>query len=270
MRNILLISGLLFLLLLTSCSTENTDMTKVLFIHHSTGNNVWRGKTNKYIVKLTNRGDVSKYFARYNRENKTDYIIKDLFFPNEKPYGWKNYPYDYYNIWVKNAGEKPYMEEPTLEILTKQYDVIIFKHCYPVSRLVADTGNPDIDSEEKRVENYKLQYEALKKKMHEFPGTKFIVWTPAVCTQNTITEEQARGTNDFYHWIMDEWDEKGDNIYIWDFYSYETEGGLYLAEKNASSPDNCHPGDEFSARMAPLFASFIINVIETERGQEPR
>lgn len=270
MKDNLLISGLLFLLLFTSCSTENTDMTKVLFIHHSTGNNVWRGKTNKYIVKLTNKGDVSKYFARYNREHKTDYVIRDLFFPNEKPYGWKNYPFDYYNIWVKNAGDKPYMEEPTLEILTKQYDVIIFKHCYPVSRLMEDTGNPDIDSEEKRVENYKLQYEALKKKMHEFPGTKFIVWTPAVCTQNTITEEQARGTNNFYRWILDEWDEKGDNIYIWDFYGYETEGGLYLSEKNASSPDNCHPGADFSARMAPVFASFVINVIETERGKEPR
>ncbi|HJX35934.1 MAG TPA: hypothetical protein VJ280_03145, partial [Dehalococcoidales bacterium] len=33
--------------------------------------------------------------------------------------------------WVKNAEEKPYMEEPTLEMLTKDYGLIIFKHCYP-------------------------------------------------------------------------------------------------------------------------------------------
>ena len=32
-------------------------------------------------------------------------------FPKPNPYGWNNYPYDYYNIWVKNAGEELYMEE---------------------------------------------------------------------------------------------------------------------------------------------------------------
>ncbi len=257
------------LLILTACSSNNGEMTKILFIHHSTGNNIWRGKTNKYVYKLTNYGDVQKYFRRFNSENNKNYRITDLFFPKEKPYGWKNYPFDYYNIWVKNAGNIPYMEEPTLEMLTKEYNVIIFKHCYPLSRLLEDTGIPDIDSEEKRVENFKVQYEALKNKMHEFPGTKFIIWTPAVCTKGQITEDQAKGTYNFYRWILDEWDEKGDNIYIWDFYKYETEDGLYLAEKNASSPDNCHPGDEFSAGMAPLFARFIINVVEAESGKDP-
>ena len=56
------------------------------------------------------QADISKYF------------IEEKIFPKAEPYGWNNYPYDYYNIWVKNAGEQPFMEEPTLEILTKEYD----------------------------------------------------------------------------------------------------------------------------------------------------
>jgi len=36
--------------------------------------------------------------------------------------------------------------------------------------------------------------------------------------------------------MIDEWDEAGDNIFIWDFYSYETEGGLYLLDKYAVGP----------------------------------
>ena len=124
------------------------------------------------------------FFDDFNKKNNSNYKIADLTFPKETPYGWNNYPYDYYNIWVKHAGENTYMEEPTLEILSKKYEIIVFKHCFPTSRISQDTGTPDINSDEKKIENYKLQYNALKNKMHEFPNNKFIVWTPAVCTKN--------------------------------------------------------------------------------------
>jgi hypothetical protein len=156
------------------------------------------------------------------------------------------------------------MEEPTLEILTKKFDLIIFKHCFPVSRIKEDTGSPDINSSEKKFENYKLQYDALKHKMHEFPDNKFIVWTPAVCTSNEISKEEAERTNQFYRWILNEWDEKGDNVFIWDFYNLETEGGLYLLDKNAHSPNDSHPGKEFAAKTAPLLSKFIADVIESK------
>jgi hypothetical protein len=235
---------------------------KILFLHHSTGWNIWLGKTNKYIYKLTRKNAVQTYLDSYTAGKKTNYRISERFFPKEAPYGWRNYPYDYYNIWVKNAGEKAFLEEPTLEILTKKYDVIIFKHCYPVSNILQDTGIPDIDSEEKRVENYKLQYNALKKKMREFPDTRFIVWTPSVQVKNMISEDEARRTLQFYEWIINDWDEKGDNIFVWDFYKYETEGGLYFSEKNAVGPNDSHPDREFSAKTARYFSQFIIDVLE--------
>ena len=238
-------------------------MKKIIFLHHSTGKSIWLGKTNRYIYKLTPKGDVQKFFNRYNSVHKTNYFIEEVVFPKAFPYGWKNYPYDYYTIWVKNAGETAYMEEPTLEMLTKEYEVIVFKHCYPVSHILEDTGTPDIDSEEKRIENYKVQYNALKKKMHEFPENKFIVWTPAIHTRNLMNEDEAKRTQQFYRWMTEEWNEEGDNIYIWDFYKYASEGGLYLAEKNALSPNNSHPGKEFAGRVAPLFCSFIIDVLNS-------
>jgi hypothetical protein len=238
-------------------------MKKILFLHHSTGRCIWVGKTNRYLFKLTQKGDVQKFFDDHNKKNNTSYDITELSFPKEVPYGWKNYPYDYYNIWIKNAGENKYMDQPTLEILTKEYEVIIFKHCYPVSRISEDTGSPDIDSEEKRLENYKLQYNALKHKMHEFPNNKFIVWTPAACTRNHISEDEAIRANQFYKWMIEEWDERGDNIFIWDFYKYETEGGLFLLDKYAFAPDNSHPSKKFSGFVAPLFCKFIIDVIES-------
>ena len=238
-------------------------MKKIIFLHHSTGRKIWLGGTNKYINKLTQKNDVQQFFKNFNKKNSINYSITERVFPKEVPYGWKNYPYDYYNIWVKNAGNKPFMDEPTLEILTKEYDVIVFKHCFPVSNILADNNTPDIASEEKTVENYKLQYVALKNKMHEFPNNKFMVWTPAVHVKNLISEEEAKRTRQFYEWIINEWDEEGDNIFIWDFYKYETAGGLYLLDKYSDGPNNSHPNSKFSSYVSPLFCKYIIDVIES-------
>lgn len=242
---------------------NQNKIKKVIFLHHSVGKKIWIGSTNRYLHKLTGKNDVQQFFKKYNKQNKTQYSITECTFPKTIPYGWKNYPYDYYNIWVKNAGNEPFNEEPTLEILTREYDVIIFKHCYPLCKIIDDNGSPDADSEDKRIENYKLQYNALKNKMHEFPNTKFIVWTPSVLNRNQLTENEAERTHQFYKWIMDVWNEKGDNIYIWDFYKYETEDSKYLLNEYSDGPFNSHPNRKFSTRLSPLFSQFVIDVIES-------
>mgnify|MGYP001822868553 CR=1 FL=1 len=255
----------IFLLMaaLMSCQTGKGDESaRVIFLHHSTGNAIWKGQANRYVYKITKKGDVEKYIRRYNKENSTNYQITKLAFPSRESYGWKNYPYDYYSLWVRDAGSDAGHDEPTLEELSESYDVIIFKHCFPVSDILEDTGTPDINSDVKRVENYKVQYEALKQKMHQFEDTKFIVWTPAALVKNATTEEKALRTRQFYEWVMGEWDEEGDNIYIWDFYNYETEGELYMKDSYATNAEDPHPNREFSGKVAPLFAQFIIDTIE--------
>lgn len=237
-------------------------MTNVIFLHHSTGKKIWIGKTNRYVYKLTQKSDVQSFIKKYNKQNKTGYSITERSFPADSPYGWKNGPFDYYNIWVKNGGENAYMNEPTLEMLTKDYDVIVLKHCFPYSKISEDTGNADIDSKERRLENYKLQYEALKNKIHEFPDNKFIIWTPAVQVKSNLKPEEAQRANDFYKWVVNEWDNKGDNIFLFDFYQYETEGGLYMQDKYATGEKDPHPNKMFAGRIAPLFAQFVIDVIE--------
>jgi len=174
---IITLGSVIFLILLTQCNSKSGKMTdensyKILFLRHSTGGVIWKGESGfLYKIKHILGADyaVPQWFNKYNESNGTNYNIAEQSFPKDKPYGWQNYPFDYYNIWVKNAGDKHYKEESTLEILTKEYDFIIFKHCFPVSRIEKDNGNPDINSKEKRIENYKLQYIALKEKMLQFP-----------------------------------------------------------------------------------------------------
>jgi hypothetical protein len=232
----------------------------ILFLHRSTGLNVWLGKTNPYMYKIFKKGDFNAHFNKLNKTNNTDFNITDRIFPGNKQYGYQNYPYDYYNIWVKNAGDKSYMDIPTLEILTKDYDIIIIKHCYPVSNIVESNDTPDINSDIKTLENYKLQYGALKRKMHKFPNTKFIVWTPAVRVKSSLSEGEAKRTREFYQWMINEWNEEGDNIYIWDFYKYETEGGLYLKDEYSAGNGDSHLNKHFSSRMSLVFAKFVYEV----------
>jgi hypothetical protein len=235
----------------------------ILFLHHSTGHIIYHaGEERNLILRklFPKEAFVEKWFSEYNKNNGTNYKIKHQFFPKENPYGWNNYPYDYYNIWVKNAGTLPFMNEPTLEILTKEYDVIIFKHCYPVSNLEQD-NRPDINSPKKTLENYKLQYEAIKQKLYEFPQTKFIIWTGAIQVKNNISQDQAKRAKEFFEWVKNEWDQPDDNIYIWDFYSLQTEGSLYLIDSNAQNINNSHPGKLFAKKVAPLFCQKITDVI---------
>ncbi len=93
------------------CEESMGKYISFIYLHHSTGNGIWRG-------------GVLPWFIQYNADNGTNYRIIERAFPSGKSYKWENYPFDFRNIWVKNAGYKPYMEEPTLETLTQLFDVI--------------------------------------------------------------------------------------------------------------------------------------------------
>jgi hypothetical protein len=261
-----------------SCNNNNKKMPdkNIIFLHHSTGEVIWYGKEISLITKAAKK--VSKrlaevigpkpqllvLFEKYNKQNGKNYNISDLEFPKASPYGWNNYPFDYYNIWVQNAGDKPFMEEPTLEMLTKEYQVIIFKHCYPVSNIIADQDSADINSYVMTIPNYKLQYLALRDKLHQFSDTKFILFTGAVQVKANLGEEEAKRTREFFTWVTNEWDIPGDNIYLWDFYNLETDGGLYLKDEYATAPNDSHPGEEFAGRAVKLLFNRIIDVIEND------
>ena len=244
---------------------QNRNVCKILFLHHSTGDAIWKGASKSIEIKGIHLGaeyDVPKWFTNNNITKGTSYQITEKTFPNAEPYGWLNYPYDYYNIWVKHAGDQKYRGESTLEMLTKDYKVIIFKHCYPVSILNSDSTKIDINSTEKTIENYKLQYIALKQKLLQFPDTKFILWTGPVMVQSQLTDSNARLTKSFFDWVRTTWDTQNDNIFLWDFYELETEGGMYIKPEYATSPTNSHPNKEFAQKLVPYFCQRIVDVIE--------
>ena len=221
----------------------------VVYLHHSTGGCIWDG-------------GVPGWIDDHNSSHATRYTIEEIAYPSSGGYGWQNYPYDYWNIWIAHEGPDPYMGEDTLEILTERYDVIVFKHCYPVSHVTPDSGSPDVASSTRSIENYRLQYDALRDKMHTFPDNRFIVWTGAALVEASTNEAEGTRARAFFTWVKETWDVPGDNIFVWDFFELETEGGLYLLDEHAAGPGDSHPGATFSATVAPYCARRIVDVIQ--------
>ncbi len=241
---------------------------RIASLHHSTGKNVWDG-------------GVPAFLQAWNESHGTDYRIEELTYPSTNrnmpildrvpervrdalgvTYPWANYPYDYWNLWVAHSGKDRDRGEYNLDDLVASHDVIVWKHCFPVSEVVADGGSASISSESKTLANYRLQYEALKKRMREFPTKRFIVWTGPALTEAVTTAADAERAREFAEWVKGTWDEKGDNIFVWDFRALETEGGLYLKPEFASSAKDSHPNRAFSVAAAPAIGRRIVDVIE--------
>jgi hypothetical protein len=125
-------------------STDALSWTRasIKFLHHSTGRLVW------------NAG-VANWFTKYNSTNSMNYQISESWYPD----GNENYPYDYWNIWVNDGASQYGNTTDTLETLTKTYNVIIWKHCFPGSLIDADSGDANVASPAKQIQNYKLQYD---------------------------------------------------------------------------------------------------------------
>lgn len=244
--------------------------SRIVFLHHSTGEIIWRG-------------GLPQFIHSWNTAHGTNYEITELAYPSatggytrlrrllparifnkviRDHYPWDNQPYDYWNLWVAHTGENRDRSEMNLEDLARSYDVIVFKHCFPVSQVKPDDGSPSVSSPRQTLANYMLQYAALKMRMHQFPQTRFIVWTGPALTQASTQPEDAARARQFSTWVKGTWDEKGDNIFVWDFRELETDGGLFLTPENARNPDNSHPSTALATKVAPLMGRRIVDVIE--------
>ena len=238
------------------------DSQKAVFLHHSTGGNVYK------------EGKVSEWIADYNQENNSHIELTERAYPN-KPYEWKNYPFDFWNLWVKGACDSEKSGIECLNTLSRDYQMIIFKHCFPGAQVLDDTGDPDINSERKSLENYKIQYRALRKQMDSYPDNIFVVWTLASLHRLSTTPENAQRAKEFVEWVKVEWlKEDGrshDNILIFDFWELTAEqykepgqGQVnclrYEYERSHESGDS-HPNTKANEAVGPVFAKFIVDAL---------
>lgn len=230
----------------------------VIFLHHSTGGGVYWD------------GDVEGYIAAH----APDINIEERSYP-DSPYDWENYPYDYWNLWINGACDSSNPNIECLDSLAARYDVIIFKHCFPGAGLEEDWDDGEVDSPAKTINNYKMQYRALRELMDQYPDTDFIVWTLVPLHRRDTNRESAARASEFASWVRNEFlTEDGrshPNIHIFDFWSLAAETNpnpsqgevntlRYDYEQSHSDSDS-HPNERANRDIGPRFAQFIIDVV---------
>lgn len=254
------------ILILSIFSAFSAFSQKAIFLHHSTGSGVYY------------EGNVESWISDYNSTNSTSYEVSERSYPTGS-YPWENYPYDFWNLWVNNVCNSGESSIECLNTLTQDYNVIIFKHCFPGAGINEDSGSSDVTSSEKTLGNYKAQYRALRAKMDSYPNNKFIVWTLAPLHRNATNAADAARAREFVNWVKNTWlTEDGNphpNIIVFDFFGIVAE----LSASPANGKVNClkyqyegdHNGDDSHPNTAanqvagPIFAQLIVNSLASFR-----
>lgn len=254
----ILITGIFVSLFSLIYSQEN----QAVFLHHSTGGAVFGA------------GQVESWISNFNSDNSTNYAVTERAYPNT-PWPWANYPYDYWKLWLDGDCNNNQAGIECIESIANNYELIIYKHCYPGAGIKEDQGSPELNSSVKSLENYKLQYRALRDLMDGMPATKFMIWTLAPLHRLATNADDAARANEFVEWVKNDFlteDEKEHpNIYIFDFFgavaelSDSPENGQqyclkYNFEKSHDGSDS-HPNTDANVYAGPLFASAIVNAL---------
>jgi hypothetical protein len=260
MKKIILVFSFILLFFWTSLVGAVGD-EDIIFLHHSTGDGVY------------NVGNVASWFSTYNSTNGTTYQISERAYPNT-PYPWDNYPYDYWNLWVNGACNSADPDIECMNTLAQNDDVIIYKHCFPGAGVLADTGSPSVSSNRKSLENYKLQYRALRNVMDNYPSNIFIVWTLAPLHRLASNDNDAARAKQFVDWVKNDFLTEDanahPNIYIFDFFGNAAGVDNYLKyeyEIGHANSDS-HPNTLANQTIGPIFAQFIVDSINDFSGSE--
>jgi len=245
------------------CHAGHTADQSIIFLHHSTGAGVYYD------------GGVEDWFAAHNADHHTSYAISERNYP-DSPYAWENYPYDYWNIWINGACDSSNPNIECLDSLAAAYDVIIFKHCFPGAGIEPDDGSPDVASSAKTLENYKLQYRALRDLMDSYPDNLFILWTLAPLHRLATDAGQAARARQFVDWVTAEFlSEDGTahpNIAIFDFWAIVAEDDpaptlgrancLRYEYEGSHFDSDSHPNAAANQIAGPQLAQSIVSAIE--------
>ncbi len=213
---------------------------KLIFIHHSTGEN-WLtdgygdlGKTlgeNNYFVSDTNYGWGPNSIG--DRTDIPDWV--EWFASNETP----TYMNALFNESGQNASYTRNIPDPSGE-----NEVIMFKSCFPNSDLYGSPNDPPGDYEDLSVSGAKYVYNEILKTFGAYPDKLFIVITAPPLSDRT----NAANARAFNNWLVNDWLRENDypfnNVAVFDFYDVLTGHGkgdtLYYPS------DDDHPSEEGS------------------------
>ena len=237
---------------LHAAAQQDDGRISIIFMHHSTGLGMMEeGGVRPALTAL----GYDLWDHGYNDEGLRDpegnYLGVNWDVPddNTDPDGW-------YAIF-----QQPFTDPPsnTLSHML-QYDVIIFKSCFPTS---------DIASEE-QLQEYQRYYLAIRDVMDRYPDKIFIPFTPPPLVPNATTPENAARARRWAQYLTsDEYLAGHPNVFVFDFFNALADEDGYLRAEYRGDEWDSHPNTLANQTVGPLFVQFVDEAIRSYTPGEP-
>ncbi len=234
-------------------ATARGDYTSVIFLHHSTGNN------------LIAQGGVRERFAaagydfwdhHYNRTGlrnpdggRTGYSYR-IPQDNTDPDGLAK-------LFAQRAYSLPLNAFSGL----LQHEVIIFKSCFPASNITSEA----------QLQQYQSWYVDMREVMDRHPDRLFVVLSPPPLNPVATTPEAAARARAFADWLSSpEYLAGHPNVYVFDLFDQLIEDDPAAADYNMLRVDyregeDSHPNRRANEAVGPVFVEAVIAAVERYR-----
>ncbi len=235
----------LFAVILILSESAQAAPVKIIFLHHSCGQGLINGGNVR--GGLTSRG-YQFYDHGYNEEGlrnaKGSHTGRNFNVPGDN-----TDPDGFAQIFKQKLTSPP---KNTFSHLM-QYDVIIFKSCFPVSNIESD----------EQLNQYKSYYRTIINRMDRYPNKTFIIVTQPPLVPNDTSPAAAKRARVFTSWLKSDGFLKGrKNVYVFDFFGLLAGGDNMLKSQYRVGRHDSHPNDRANREIGPKFVGFIDGVIK--------
>ena len=228
-----------------SAAVQGTPV-RIIFMHHSTGENlIWQGGVREAFVEL----GYEFWDHGYNSDGLIDPYGRDTSInwnvpgDNTDPDGW----YAIFN--------QPFTTPPTNTLSHMlEYDVIIFKSCFPASHI----------ADNEMFEDYKRYFLAIRSVMDQYPNKLFIPFTtPPLVPNSTDPGSAARARAWAQYLTSAEYLGGHPNIHVFNFFTLLADDTGYLRAEYRPDQWDSHPNELANRTVGPLFVAFVDQAIQS-------
>jgi hypothetical protein len=243
------VCALLLLLAAVGPASAQTPI-RIIFLHHSCGQNlIDQGGVREGLTTLGYEFYDHGYNADGLRLADGTYTGTNFDVPDDN-----TDPDGFAAIFAQPLHDPP---DNTFSYLM-QYDVILFKSCFPVSNIGDDA----------QLEAYRSYYLSIRDRIDQYPDKLFIIVTqPPQVPANSNPEEAARARA-FTQWLQsDEYLAGHPNLTVFDFFGLLAGDDNFLRQEYRGDEYDAHPNERANQIIGPQFVSFIDQAIRTYWGE---
>ncbi|MBN1966442.1 MAG: hypothetical protein JW910_17460 [Anaerolineae bacterium] len=215
-------------------------------MHHSTGEGlIWQGGVREAFTAL----GYEFWDHGYNGDGLVDpegnYLGTNWDMPgdNTDPDGWRD-------IFTQPVTSPP---ANTFSHML-EYDVIIFKSCFPAS---------DIQSPE-QFEDYRRYYLAMRDVMDQHPDKIFVPFTTPPLVPNSTSPDAAIRARQWADYLTSsDYLDGHPNIFVFDFFRLLADDQGYLRAEYRPDEWDSHPNEQANQAVGPMLVEFVDEAVRS-------